>query len=263
MTSLKSMVEVVVEAEEMLLGGPHLVASVVQDLAWPDETLARETMIWLVRANFDDGTQEAYELRRLMLRTFLGSSSTKEVLESTFAHLRDVVSRHSKNQKSSPAATWFYTIASPYSKLDTCGMQHLMPGHEGWIKWRSLYSRARETLTKQYNSCMNVNATSMPRGRELPVSAAGVKRTKWRLAGPLSHYRSSAALLYLLEDRQAGFANAHRAWAGAFLTCGSFFWHKDCAACVEMHFFPVDTVAQHPTLPHQLGTLGLIPARFG
>ena len=227
MRSLKRLVNVIVKAEDMLLAGPHLIYMAVADLAWPEETLARETMVRLLRAGFQDGNDECFELQRLLLRTFLGSASTKEVLESTFAHIRDVVARHVKNQKISPVAAWFYTIASPYSMLKTCGMDHCLPDRQAWVKWRSFYGRARVEKMKLYNEAANVQATSLPRGREIPRSAAGIKKTKWRLAGPLSHYKSSSALLYLLEDEASGFSNCHRAWAGVFLQCGQFFFHKD------------------------------------
>ncbi|CAE7426520.1 unnamed protein product, partial [Symbiodinium microadriaticum] len=241
---MRALVETVVEAEELVRKGPHAVADVLQDVAWPMETLAREIMVRLWRSDFDESSPEAFDLRRLVLRTFLGPSSTKEILESTFSHLHDVIGRHAKNQKASNASMYFYTIASPYSKKDTCGMEHQLPEHRDWVKWRTLFSHARQEFTQQYNNSMNVNATALPRGSEIPASSAGVKKTKWRLAGPLSHYRSSAGLLFLLEDKGSGFSNCRHAWAAGLLKCGKFFWKQDT---ISLHISQLSNFKWHTT----------------
>ena len=105
-----------VKVEDLLLAGPSLLRQVTRDLAWPTETLARETMVRLMRSNFQQNSDEGHELRRLMLRVFLGSSSTKEVLESTFGHMRDISARHAKNMKMCTSSIWFYSAASPYAQ---------------------------------------------------------------------------------------------------------------------------------------------------
>ncbi|OLP94799.1 hypothetical protein AK812_SmicGene23148 [Symbiodinium microadriaticum] len=221
------MVSVVVDAEDMVAKGDSSLEDVLQTLAWPAETLAREVMVRLHRSGYDAETDEGFELRRLLLRTFLGSSSTKEVLESTFSHLHDISARHAKNAKMCMRGVWFYSVASPYASRATCGMAQCRPTHAEWVKWRGFYGSARDHFMKRFNKAFNVNGTELPRGRELPISPKGVTKTKWRLAGPLSHYRSSSAMLYLLEDSGKNFANCHLAWAGAFLRCGQFYWHKD------------------------------------
>ena len=227
MHHLKRMVSVVVDAEDMVAKGDSSLEDVLQTLAWPAETLAREVMVRLHRSGYDAETDEGFELRRLLLRTFLGSSSTKEVLESTFSHLHDISARHAKNAKMCMRGVWFYSVASPYASRATCGMAQCRPTHAEWVKWRGFYGSARDHFMKRFNKAFNVNGTELPRGRELPISPKGVTKTKWRLAGPLSHYRSSSAMLYLLEDSGKNFANCHLAWAGAFLRCGQFYWHKE------------------------------------
>ena len=49
----------------------------------------RELMFLLKKGKFDIDSDESSTVRKLMMRFFGSSSSTKEILESTFAHLSE------------------------------------------------------------------------------------------------------------------------------------------------------------------------------
>ena len=49
---------------------------------------------------------------------------------------------------------------------------------------------------------------------DIPRNAQGVAKTELRLSGPMSHYKSSAAMAYLLHDKDTGFEHCPHAWAG-------------------------------------------------
>ncbi|CAJ1405729.1 unnamed protein product, partial [Effrenium voratum] len=52
------------------------------------------------------------------------------------------------------------------------------------------------------------------------------RRLALRNSGPLSHYRASAAALYLMADCHNEFKHCSMAWAGVLLSRGSVFFHR-------------------------------------
>ena len=93
------LIDAVVKADDMLVRRPDL-RHVLTDLAFQEETFAREVMIRLRRANYQLKHPEAQNVAAVMRRFFGGSSSTKEILESCFGHLADIVARSNKNETS-------------------------------------------------------------------------------------------------------------------------------------------------------------------
>ena len=100
---LVDLVEAIVKAEDSLERLPAL-QSLLTDLAFQDETLAREMMILIRAGGGDIDAPETQKAKQVMERFLGGSSSTKEILESTFAHLTDKVSRSNKNKRVNPLA---------------------------------------------------------------------------------------------------------------------------------------------------------------
>lgn len=215
MGKLKELVESVMKAEEHVKGkAKSALASCLRDLGWTEEPLAREFMVRLLRANFELDNQEEYQARRLALRCFLGSCSTKEILESVFADLQDAASRTCKNKKIASHAVWFYASTSKY--VNASGMSQLLPDTGAWVRWRKQFSKERSELQKKFNNAFKISSTELPTGEDIhiPGSAAGVKKSQWRNSGPLSHYRASAAALYLMADCHNEFKHCSMAWAG-------------------------------------------------
>ncbi|CAE7811014.1 unnamed protein product [Symbiodinium sp. CCMP2592] len=194
-----AIIDAVVKAEDMLRTKPAL-GQLLQDLAFQEESLAREVMIRLRRAKYKLDDPEAQTVVRLMRSFFGGSSSTKEILESCFGHLADVVSRSNKNKCTSRMGLWLYCTSSGFIK--SSGMKQRLPDRSDWLRWLEKFGSAKDEWMQKFNTAFNVAATALPQAQdmEFPKTAEGVVKTKWRLAGPLSHYRSAAAACYLLKE---------------------------------------------------------------
>ena len=207
-----TLIDAVVKAEDMLKTKP-LLGQLLKDLAFQEESLAREVMIRLRRAQYNLDHPEAQTVAQLMRRFFGGSSSTKEILESCFGHLADVVSRSNKNKRTSRLGLWLYCTSSGFIK--SSGMKQYLPDSSEWLAWLSRFGNAKDEWMQKFNTAFNVAATPLPQAQdmEFPKTVEGVVKTKWRLAGPLSHYRSSAAACYLLKESDSGFRNLTMAWA--------------------------------------------------
>ncbi|CAE7631480.1 unnamed protein product, partial [Symbiodinium sp. CCMP2456] len=209
-----ALIDAVVKAEDLLKSKTKpALAQLLQDLAFQEESLAREVMIRLRRAQYKLDDPEAETVARLMRRFFGGSSSTKEILESCFGHLADVVSRSNKNKRTSRLGLWLYCTSSGFIK--SSGMKQHLPDSSEWLAWLSKYGHAENEWMKKFNTAFNVAATPLPQAQdmEFPKTVEGVVKTKWRLAGPLSHYRSAAAACYLLKEC-------------ALLFKGAIFWER-------------------------------------
>ncbi|CAE7232718.1 unnamed protein product [Symbiodinium sp. CCMP2592] len=221
-----ALIDAVVKAEDMMKTKPGL-AQLLQDLAFQEESLAREVMIRLRKAQYKLDHPEAQTVVRLMRSFFGGSSSTKEILESCFGHLADVISRSNKNKRTSKLGTWLYCTSSGF--IESSGMKQLLPGPSDWMKWLPRYGNAKDEWMQTFNKAFNIAGTALPEAEdmEFPKTPEGVVKTKWRLAGPLSHYKSAAAACYLLKDSDSGFRNLTMAWASrALLFKGAIFWER-------------------------------------
>ena len=219
MAHLKKMVEAIVKAEnkEMVSNDNHL-SRCLQDLAFTEEPFARELMILLRRADYDLADPNGVELMKAIRLFSDGSSSTKEVLESTFGHLTHVGNKSNNNKKMSPSNVWMYLTSSPFVKAS--GMSQSIPNAADWVRHISSYGFRTSKEFVNYTKAFKGNSTIMPKAddMQLPTNANGVLKSKWRLSGPASHYKSSAAMAFLMRDAEHDFRNCATAWAGTLLT---------------------------------------------
>ena len=213
MKHLKRLVEAIIEAEEMVQTNPSI-QPLLTDLAFVEEPFAREIMILLKRSDYSLDSELANELQAAMVKFNSGSSSTKEILESTFAHLSYCVAASNKNKIIAPHLLWLYCTGSPY--VEESGMSQLIPNKQDWLQHIGNYGVARTEQMTNFNKAFDASATPLPTAPDIaiPTSADGVSKTKWRLAGPASHYTSSAAAAYIVNDVKHGFKNCAFAWAG-------------------------------------------------
>ena len=210
MALLKNMIEALVKAQDTP-NKPSALEEILSDIFWSDEALPIEIMALCMQSNYDTSCPP---LRRVMIRFFAGSSTTADTLERCFAHLTDIVSRQSKNKKSSPYALWFYASAAPYTK--NCGMEQSMPNPADWPKYISLLREGNKSKeTKLFNDAFKPSTTTLPT-TALPGNAAAIQKKRWRTCGPTGHFNAAAAMGYLLSDAPLDFANSSMAWAGRF-----------------------------------------------
>eukprot|EP00435_Cladocopium_sp_Y103_P045526 s756_g13.t1 len=221
MRRLKKMVEAIFKAENLIeerleLGG------CLKDLAFQEETFAREVMINLKRGGYKLGQPATTQVTKAMTKFSGGSSSTKEILESTFGHLAHVVAKNSTNKSMAMTNLWFYLTTSSFVKAS--GMMQNLPSPQDWVKWVSRYGLQSglqdDSMYKRYNSAFQGSKTAIPRAEDIqiPRNAQGVAKTEWRLSGPMSHYKSSAAMAYLLHDQDSDFQHC------VFFLRGQIFW---------------------------------------
>ncbi len=213
MKNLKRIVQALSRAEELAPTNPS-VQALLRDVAYQEETMAREIMILLLRGNFSLDSPEASEVCEAMRRFNSGTASTKELLESTFAHLSYCVNASNKNKVIAPNLLWMYLTGSPYVK-DSGMIQHI-PTQEDWVRWVSSFGKSKDDMMKAFNKSFKTASTELPTAPDiqLPKTVAGIVKSKWRLAGPAAHYRSSAATAFMVYDMKHDFQNCHDAWAG-------------------------------------------------
>ena len=213
MRHLKRLVNAIAAAEDAVHENASLQA-VLADLAFPDEAMAREIMCLLLQANFSLDAVETQEVQEAMRKFCSGTSSTKELLESTFAHLSYCVSASNKNKVIAPSLLWLYCSSSPYVKES--GLRQNIPTQQDWVRWISTYGNAKSEMMLRYNRSFQAAATPLPDAPDvqLPKTAKGIAKSKWRLAGPASHYKASAAAAFLMHDVRHNFQNCADAWSG-------------------------------------------------
>ena len=194
-------------------------------------TLAAKAKALLYQSNFN--IQNDKVVRRIMWRMHAGSSTTQSILESCFAHLRDLAQRQSKSTKYAPSTAWFYSASSPY--VSESGMGQVLPSTTDWAQLfqkRKQHPNCEEV--RAYQRAFRLDSSQLPTADHIafPKSAQGFIKTSWRNAGPLSHYKSSAAMGLLLQDCEENFGNVNKAWCGVVLTRNGLFYHTT----TEMYF---------------------------
>ena len=138
-----------------------------------------------------------------------GSSTTKEILESTFAHLTDISKRQSKNQRLAFYSRWLYAASSPYPRESA---PQLLPTDEEWLTFRT----SDASLMKEFAKLGNVKGQKLPEitygeDSRFPRRPAEIV---YRHAGPLSHQKSAAAIALVLHEVENDFRNIHGSWLG-------------------------------------------------
>jgi hypothetical protein len=208
----------------------------LEDVAFNVQQLPREIMARALQCGFDADNQD---IRLLALNLYAGSATTKDILESTFAHLTDILQRQAKCQKMADHARLFYAIASPYASSG--GVQQILPTLGDWLFTKS--EQGKE-LKARLASMANPMSTPLSEGRdevELPKSVKDLVKSKWKAAGPLSHQRSAAAIMYLIHDSANDFSNVGMAWTGLILCfksiCVSVFVARRVFADAELLHF--------------------------
>ena len=225
MEHLKRITQAVIAAEQLVLDGnaPGQLQAVLKDVGWANETFSRELMFLLRSSGFN--IDNDIKLRQLLWRFCNGSNSTQSILESAFAHLRDIAQRQAKALKLNPYCLWMYAVGCPY--VEKSGMAQLLPTATDWLRHAPLLGRSAEPLAQVFKRLFKLEKTILPKGEDidLPCNAAGVAKTGWRNAGPLSHYKSSAATAFLTRDVKFNFVNASSAWAASVLCQKGVFYN--------------------------------------
>ena len=222
---LKKLVSAIVMAEEAAKTKSQL-HGVLTTLAFQEEPFARELMILLKKGRFRNDSDSVQDCKKVMTKFCKGSASTKEILESTFGHLAYCVAASNKNKQVAPHVLWNYTTGSPY--IATSGMKQHIPNNQDWILAKAVFGNSSHEMMQKYNTAFLCSKTELPQAPDvqIPTTVAGIHKTKWRLAGPSSHYNSAAAAAYLIFDAPRDFCNVQQAWAGGFLS--SFLMFSNC-----------------------------------
>eukprot|EP00435_Cladocopium_sp_Y103_P065603 s253_g27.t1 len=255
MAHLKEMVEAVIRAEEKIKRNvaPPGLRDVYNSLSWTEEPFCRELMIMLRKINYSTGMEDVRPIRRLMIRLFSGSSTTREILECCFSHLQDVAARSVKNKKASPYSIWLHATGSSF--IAESGMKQLVPQAQDWAQYYGEFGKASKKSMETYNKIFNLHHFQLPREKDcgVPQSAQAVVKTGWRLSGPLSHFKSSAAMATLMAD-MPDFNNLQFCWAGRakyLWTMVSFL--PGCAGAEEFIVLPeLPHDVEFPTFVHFL-----------
>ena len=211
------MVEAIFTAENLAEERLDL-SSCLKDLAFQEESFSREIMINLKRSGYKFGQPGTAQVTKAMTKFSGGSSSTKEILESTFGHLAHIVAKNSTNKSMAMSNLWFYLTTSSFVRAS--GMLQNIPSQSDWVAWLPRYGfqsgLPSDNMFANYNRAFQGSKTKIPKADDvdIPRNAQGVAKTQWRLSGPMSHYRSSAAMAYLLQDKDTEFQHCPHAWAG-------------------------------------------------
>ena len=217
MSRLKKMVEAIFTAENLAEERLDL-SSCLKDLAFQEESFSREIMINLKRSGYKFGQPGTTQVTKAMTKFSGGSSSTKEILEATFGHLAHIVAKNSTNKSMAMSNLWFYLTTSSFVRAS--GMLQNIPSQSDWVAWLPRYGfqsgLPSDNMFANYNRAFQGSKTKIPKADDvdIPRNAQGVAKTQWRLSGPMSHYRSSAAMAYLLQDKDTEFQHCPHAWAG-------------------------------------------------
>ena len=220
MSHMKRMIEAIVTAEDLARDRIDI-ASCLQDLAFQDEPFAREIMIYLKRGNYRFSDPNTAEAIKALEKFVSGSSSTKEILESTFGYLAHCVAKNSTNKNMGCHNMWMYLASSAF--VASSGMQQHLPSSADWVRYQQQFGHRADADFSRFDTAFKASKTQIPTAPDIniPKTSRGVNKTAWRLSGPASHYRSSAAMAFLLDDGP-NFEHAGLAWAG---------WENN-------HFFP-------------------------
>ncbi|CAE7614243.1 unnamed protein product, partial [Symbiodinium sp. CCMP2592] len=192
-------------------GGPC--AELLQDLGTSTWQVTREIFI---QGRSCDWNLANAELQALCSTLFGGPISTKDILESTFAYLRDTM-RQCKNSVLAQFTQYCYVAASPYGR-HRGGIPHFRPSKSDF----ALLHRAGFD-DSEINSLNIWAPAKTPLSDEIPSRQ---RIGKIRPAGFHANRVAAAASAYTLIAAPNDFDRVDAAWAGCLLTRKSFFLHK-------------------------------------
>lgn len=202
---VKLLVSSVLKAHEVLAREKNdKLKEAVMDLGWPKCQMAVIMVFLMLQANFSPNDEKCIKLARDLFRS---TSTTKDVMESVFAHLRDVSMKQNKNQRLGNVGKWFYatTSAAPEGSHEV-----FRPSREQFARF--LEKAENKSLPQRH--LFDMRCTLLPQTHKFEVTPESVQQEKWRPAGPLSHQRSAAAGALLTQLAESNFAAVGDAWAG-------------------------------------------------
>lgn len=100
--------------------------------------------------------------------------------------------------------------------MTASGMPQHIPSQTEWVEWNDSFGDRKVEFVNQFNKAFLAAKTPLPTdpGMEIPRTPGGIAKSKWRLSGPASHYKASAAAAYLLFDAEHDFESCSDAWTG-------------------------------------------------
>ena len=179
-------------------------APLLEDLCTAQWQITREMLV--VGTNCGWHLQNE-QLQELCFACFAGPMSTKDILESTFAWLRDSM-RQSKNSKLANWSQFCYLLSSPYARHDGGVAQHLPTSSDFTELLRGGFSD-QEILD------LNVWAPAKTGMSDEIPSPQNI--SKIRPAGFQANRVTSAASAYVLNQADRNFQQCDAAWAGPML----------------------------------------------
>ncbi|CAE7250629.1 rplM, partial [Symbiodinium natans] len=231
MTHARSLVSAVIDAEKHQSEHPAAWQALLDDLAWHKQQLPRETMALCLQSGFDSND---VRLKQLAKRLYLGSPSTKDTLENTFAFLHRKASTHSTNFKMSDACKWLYSIVSPYA--ETGGCPQLLPERSDFATVLGPNGFPDRNYANRHMFAPKKTQLPKPTVLHRPKD---MKKSKWRSSGPLSQQRSSAAAAYLIADKADTWSNLDLCWVGRSVCV------ENCLSLQASNFFKQGSVFKY------------------
>ncbi|CAE7628136.1 rplM [Symbiodinium sp. CCMP2592] len=194
-------------------------SAMLADLGWHRQQFARETMALFLQSGFNCRDTS---LRKLAKRLYLGSFTTKDLLESCFAFLHRKAATHSTNFKMSDSCKWLYAIVSPYAEAGGC--PQVLPEKSDFDTVLGPTGQCDREYANQ--NMFSIKKTELP-NPETMHRPKQMKESKWKNSGPLAQQRSSAAAAYLMRDRESRWSHIDLCWVGAFFKQGAVFKRSD------------------------------------
>lgn len=183
----------------------------VRDLGWPKLQVALEMIALLLQCNFNPNDESCMAYAR---KVFQGSSSTKDLLESVFAHLRDVSYKGNKNQRLSNLAKWFYSTTA--RSQESGGHQRILPTKKALERSFQTNDKAKRHESFNEHMLFDMRTTLLPDSNKFDTPE-NMSAQKWRPAGPQSHSRSAAAAALLVPQSNCNFTGVGDSWTSS---CG-------------------------------------------
>ena len=181
MVHARALVEAVLAAEHHDCDDPTW-QLLLSDLAWQKQQLPRETMALCVQCGF---SSQDVRLRKLAKRLYLGTATTKDILESTFAFLHRKATVHSTNFKMSDACKYVYAITSPYAESGGC--PQLLPERDDFATVLSASGLPEREFANKH--LFASQKTELPKPDVLHRPKA-ILESKWQNSGVLAHQRA-------------------------------------------------------------------------
>ena len=215
---LRLLTETVLEAEQVCRVGHDCgeLQECLEELGWRKEMLPRFIMRHLIGTDF---SLEDEELRRLAVRMFAGTASSKDSLESCFGWVQRQLNFANTNQRASEDMKYLLASLNPYA--NAAGASKIIPKNSDW--WQAWHAPSgKKTIQENAPKFYNVNSTPMPAlpdekraGQQKPFpTPQALGGVKWQPAGAAATQRGAAALAFLMHDKDDGWSSLGQCWTG-------------------------------------------------